>query len=328
MTAEGESAKMSEVTEQPGTYAAPLPKSHVEPRPPSRAIEPGFVRSRTAWRESYFYQGFRRFLRNRGAVLAAIFLLALILVAVFAPVVAPYDPIKIDPTDTRQRPNWRHLAGTDPFGRDILSRIIYGTRISLRLGLISVAVALGVGGIVGLYAGYVGGRLDLFVGVLVNIMLAFPGLLLALSVVAILGPGLNNVMLAVGISSIPDFLRVVRSSVMSVKEEAYVEAARCIGCTNRRIIFRHVAPNVLAPAIVLASLWVGTAILIGASLNFLGLGAQRPMPEWGLMVSEGRDALATDWWLSTFPGLAIAVTVLAMNIVGDGLRDVLDPRFN
>lgn len=270
----------------------------------------------------------RRFRRNRGALLGGIFLLILIFVAVFAPIVAPYDPIKINPKEAKQPPSWQHLAGTDPFGRDVLSRIIFGTRISLRLGLISVGIALSVGGILGLYAGYFGGRLDLIIGVLVNIMLAFPGLLLALSVVAFLGPGLTNVMIAVGISSIPDFLRVVRSSVISVKQEPYVEAARCVGCSDRRVVFQHIAPNVLAPAIILASLWVGTAILIGASLNFLGFGAQRPTPEWGLMVSEGRDALTTAWWLSTFPGLAIAVTVLAMNILGDGLRDVLDPRFN
>jgi peptide/nickel transport system permease protein len=259
-------------------------------------------------------------------VLGGLFLLALVVVAIFAPLIAPYDPIEIYPTEARQAPSPRHLAGTDKFGRDTMSRIIFGTRISLRVGLIGVAIALCIGGMVGLYAGYLGGRFDMIVCMLVNIMLAFPGILLALSIVAVLGPGLENVMVAVGISSIPQFLRVVRSSVLSAKEEVYVEAAKVAGCSNRRIIFRHILPNVVAPVIVLSTLWVGTAILIGASVSFLGLGVQPPTPEWGVMVSDGRNYLNSMWWLSTFPGLAIVLTVLAMNLLGDGLRDALDPR--
>jgi peptide/nickel transport system permease protein len=276
--------------------------------------------------ESYLTQSLRRLLKNRGAVLGGLFLLALLLVAIFAPLIAPYDPIEIYPTEARQAPSPRHLAGTDKFGRDTMSRIIFGTRISLRVGLISVAIALSIGGVLGLYAGYHGGHFDVIVCMLVNMMLAFPGILLALSIVATLGPGLENVMIAVGISSIPQFLRVVRSSVLSAKEEVYVEAAKVAGCSNRRIIFRHILPNVIAPVIVLSTLWVGTAILIGASVSFLGLGVQPPTPEWGVMVSEGRNYLNSMWWLSTFPGLAIVLTVLAMNLLGDGLRDALDPR--
>jgi len=276
--------------------------------------------------ESHSAQTLRRLLRNRGATLGGLFLLALVVVAIFAPVIAPYDPIEIYPTEGRQAPSLKHLAGTDKFGRDAMSRIIFGTRISLRVGLISVAIALSIGGVVGLYAGYYGGRADRLICMLVNIMLAFPGILLSLSIVAVLGPGLENVMVAVGISSIPEFLRVVRGSVLSAKEEVYVESAKVVGCSNRRIIFRHILPNVVAPVIVLSTLWVGTAILIGASVSFLGLGVQPPTPEWGLMVSDGRNYLTTMWWLSTFPGVAIALTVLAMNLLGDGLRDALDPR--
>jgi ABC-type dipeptide/oligopeptide/nickel transport system permease subunit len=276
--------------------------------------------------ESYLTQSLRRLLRNRGSVLGGLFLLALVVVAIFAPLIAPYDPIEIYPAEARQAPSPGHLAGTDKFGRDTMSRIIFGTRISLRVGLIGVAIALSIGGVVGLYAGYHGGRFDVIVCMLVNIMLAFPGILLALSIVAVLGPGLENVMVAVGISSIPQFLRVVRSSVLSAKENVYIEAAKIAGCSNRRIIFRHILPNVVAPVIVLSTLWVGTAILIGASVSFLGLGVQPPTPEWGVMVSEGRNYLNSMWWLSTFPGLAIVLTVLAMNLLGDGLRDALDPR--
>jgi len=276
--------------------------------------------------ESYLTQSLRRLLRNRGSVLGGLFLLALVVVSIFAPLIAPYDPIEIYPTEARQAPSPGHLAGTDKFGRDTMSRIIFGTRISLRVGLIGVAIALSIGGVVGLYAGYHGGRFDVIVCMLVNIMLAFPGILLALSIVAVLGPGLENVMVAVGISSIPQFLRVVRSSVLSAKENVYIEAAKVSGCSNRRIIFRHILPNVVAPVIVLSTLWVGTAILIGASVSFLGLGVQPPTPEWGVMVSEGRNYLNSMWWLSTFPGLAIVLTVLAMNLLGDGLRDALDPR--
>jgi len=276
--------------------------------------------------ENYLAETLRRLLKNRGATLGGLFLLALVVVAIFASVIAPYDPIEVHPTEARQAPNFKHLAGTDKLGRDTMSRIIFGTRISLRVGLISVAIALSMGGTLGLYAGYYGGRFDMIVCMLVNVMLAFPGILLALSIVAVLGPGLENVMVAVGISSIPQFLRVVRGSVLSAKEDVYVEAAKVAGCSNRRIIFRHILPNVIAPVIVLSTLWVGTAILIGASVSFLGLGIQPPTPEWGLMVSEGRAYLNSMWWLSTFPGLAIALTVLAMNLLGDGLRDALDPR--
>ena len=211
-------------------------------------------------------------------------------------------------------------------GGDILSRVIFGARISLQVGLIAVGIAGSLGGLLGLVAGYYGGWLDTVVVTLVNLMLAFPGILLALAIVAALGPGLINVMIAVGISSIPAYIRLVRGSVLSVKESDYVDATRLIGCRDARIIFRHILPNVLAPFIVLSTLKVAEAILIGAAVSFLGLGAQPPIPEWGVMVNDARSYMRRAWWMATFPGLAIVITVLAMNLLGDGLRDALDPR--
>lgn len=280
----------------------------------------------TAKAESLTLGVLRRLARNKGAMLGAAILLILVLSALFAPWVAPYDPIQISPSDALQPPSLKHLAGTDPFGRDILSRIIYGARISLRVGFISVAIAGVFGGLLGLYSGFYAGWLDQGVTLLVNIMLAFPGILLALSVMAILGPSLNNVMIAVGISSIPAYVRLVRGSVLSVKESEYIEAARLIGCSNVRIMLRHIVPNVMAPFIVLSTLGVASAILVGASVSFLGMGAQPPTPEWGLMINNVRSYLRIAWWMATFPGLAIMITVLALNLLGDGLRDALDPR--
>jgi peptide/nickel transport system permease protein len=287
-------------------------------------FEPLFERRVKA--ESLTLEVLRRLSRNKGAMLGAAVVLLLIVCAVFAPWVAPYDPIKIYPKEALQPPSLKHLAGTDPFGRDILSRIISGTRISLQVGLISVGIAGFFGGLLGLYAGYYGGRLDQVVTLLVNIMLAFPGILLALAVMAMLGPSLFNVMIAVGISSIPAYIRLVRGSVLSVKENVYIESARVVGCSDLRIIVRHILPNVIAPVIVLSTLGVGSAILVGASVSYLGMGAQPPTPEWGLMINQVRSYLRIAWWMATFPGLAIMITVLALNLLGDGLRDALDPR--
>jgi len=276
--------------------------------------------------ESLTPEVLRRLSRNKGAMLGGAVVLLLIFCAAFATWVAPYDPIKIYPKEALQPPSLSHLAGTDPFGRDILSRIIFGARISLQVGLISVGIAGFFGGLLGLCAGYYGGWLDQVVMFVVNILLAFPGILLALAIMAMLGPSLFNVMIAVGISSIPAYIRLVRGSVLSIKENVYIESARVVGCSDARIILRHILPNVVAPVIVLSTLGVGSAILVGASVSYLGMGAQPPTPEWGLMINQVRAYLRIAWWMATFPGLAIMITVLALNLLGDGLRDALDPR--
>jgi peptide/nickel transport system permease protein len=270
----------------------------------------------------------RRFLANRNGVIGGIVVLLLLFTAMFGPSLTPYDPLRVNPRQSLQPPSLEHPAGTDRLGRDILSRIVHGSRISLQMGFIAVSIALVAGGALGLLSGYVGGRLDDAVSFLVNTLLALPGILLALVIIAAIGPGLQNVMLAVGISAVPTFARVVRANTLAVKERAFVEASRALGVSDVAIVLRHILPNILPPLIVLSTLGVATAILAGASVSYLGLGAQPPMPEWGSMVNEGRTHLRTGWWLSTMPGLAIMVTVLGLNLFGDGLRDLLDPRLD
>lgn len=319
-------------------------------------------------------------LHKKNAVAGAIVLFLLILTAIFAPVVAPYDYDKQDwrfplvPPMRIRLDGWRpyvyeykliqqhnqrtyeeikttkyyiqfwtpegklfglegnprkgrlYLLGTDHVGRDMFSRIVYGARISLRIGLISVGIAGFFGIILGLISGYYGGWIDIIIMRIMDVMLAFPGILLALAIIALLGPNLTNVMIAVGISSIPAYTRLVRGSVLSAKENLYVSAAQAIGCSARVTIFRHILPNVVAPVIILATLGVAGAILSAAALSFIGLGAQPPTPEWGAILSDGREYLRYAWWVATFPGLAIMITVLAINALGDGLRDALDPR--
>jgi peptide/nickel transport system permease protein len=249
-----------------------------------------------------------------------------VLATIAAPLLSPNDPSRMGAGPIFSPPGSGGLLGTDQFGRDMLSRILFGGQISLRLGLISVSIATVPGVVLGLLAGYYGAWVDLVLMRLIDVMLAFPGILLALSVVAILGPGLNNAMIAVGVAAMPSFTRVVRGSVLTARTTLYVDAARVIGASDRRIMFRHILPNVLAPVIVLATLGMASAIITGTSLSFLGLGAQPPSPEWGAMLSAGRDHLRSAWWISTLPGLAIMIVVFAMNLIGDGLRDALDPR--
>ncbi|NLE77138.1 MAG: ABC transporter permease [Chloroflexi bacterium] len=264
--------------------------------------------------------------RNPGAIAGAVVLLLLILMAVFAPVLAPYDPIKVVPQASFQPPSAEHWLGADRYGRDVLSRIVYGARISLTVGLISVGLAAAVGVPAGLLAGWDTGTTSALIMRFTDAMLALPGILLALSIIAVLGPGLSNAMIAVGISNIPTYIRLVRGGVLSARENVYVDAARVIGCSTTRIMYQHILPNVVAPVIVLSTLGIATSILSAASLSFLGLGAQPPTPDWGTTVSEGRDVLDFAWWISTFPSLVIMITVLAINLLGDGLRDALDPR--
>lgn len=268
----------------------------------------------------------RRFARSKGVVVGAGILLVLALIALSATVISPAEPNAVAPREALQAPSLSHWFGTDQYGRDLLSRVLYGTRLSLLVGFISVSIALVAGTIIGLIAGYYGRWVDAILMRFVDVMLAFPGILLALGLVSILGPSLPNLMIAVGVSSVPAYARLVRGSVLSAKENVYVDAARVVGCGDGTIMRRHVLPNVVAPIIVLGTLGVASAILSAAALSFLGLGSQPPTPEWGRMLSEGRNYLREQWWIATFPGLAIMITVLAMNLLGDGLRDTLDPR--
>ena len=251
---------------------------------------------------------------------------ALALLAIGAPWLSPRDPIKTAPRTALHAPGSSYLLGSDQFGRDVASRVLHGARISLVVGLISVSIAVGIGAPIGLVSGYYGGRLDAVLMRVIDVLLAFPGILLALAIVSVLTPGLGNVMIAVGLAAVPTYARLVRASVLSAREQVYVEAARAIGGRDRAILTRYILPNVVAPLIVTGTLGLGTAILSAAALSFLGLGSQPPTAEWGRMLAEGRDYLREAWWISTFPGLGIMLTVLAMNLLGDGLRDLLDPR--
>jgi ABC-type dipeptide/oligopeptide/nickel transport system permease subunit len=271
-------------------------------------------------------QAMRRLARNKAALGAIAIFVVLVWISLLAPWIAPYDPLDALPGASLKPPSWEHPMGTDLIGRDILSRVLYGGRISLRVGIVSVGVSASIGILVGVIAGYFGGMVDNVLMRLIDIMLAFPGILLALSIVSFLGTGLTNAMIAVGISGIPNFARLVRGSVISGRENVYVTAAESIGCSHGRIIFRHILPNVVAPVIVMASLSYGWALLNAASLSFLGLGAQPPVPEWGVMLSDGRGFLRDAPWMTIFPGLLIMLSVLATNVLGDALRDALDPR--
>lgn len=268
----------------------------------------------------------QRLSKSKVAMVGLLVLAVLAFVALAAPLISPYEPNAVAPRDALQPPSSTHLFGTDQYGRDVFSRVLYGARISLMVGFISVSIAVVAGTVMGLISGYYGRWVDTSVMRFVDIMLAFPGILLALALVSILGPSLPNLMIAVGISSVPAYARLVRGSVLSAKENVYVDAARVVGCSDAVIMRRHVLPNVVAPVIVLATLGVAAAILWAAALSFLGLGSQPPTPEWGRMLSEGRNYLREQWWIATFPGVAIMITVLAMNLLGDGLRDTLDPR--
>jgi peptide/nickel transport system permease protein len=267
----------------------------------------------------------RQLRKDKAAILGAFILSLVVLAAVLANVIAPYDPIAIS-EQRFEPPGPAHFLGTDELGRDILSRVIFGARISLLVGLISVGIAASIGVPLGLVSGYYGGVIDNLIMRVLDVMLAFPGILLAIVVVAILGPGLTNAMVAVGIANIPTYARVVRGSTLTEKSKTYVEAARLIGVPTLKTLVRHILPNVMAPVIILSTLGVASAILAAAGLSFVGLGAAPPTPEWGAMLSRGRQYLREEWWVATFPGLAILVTVLGINLLGDGLRDALDPR--
>ena len=265
----------------------------------------------------------RKFTRKRIIIYGSV-LAVLVVLSLFAPYFAPYDPIQIS-MEGRKSPNLDHIFGTDRLGRDILSRIIYGTKYSLSIGIMSVSIGLIFGTTMGVLSAYYGGLVDTIIMRFIDALLAFPGILLALVVIAVLGPGLFNVMLAVGISTVPEYARLARGKVLSVMQLEYIEAIHSIGGSNIRVILKHILPNISAPITILATLQVGNAILVGSGLSFLGMGAQPPTPEWGLMTAEGRSYMSQAWWISTFPGIAILITVISINQFGDGLREAIDP---
>jgi peptide/nickel transport system permease protein len=261
-----------------------------------------------------------------GAVSAAV-VVTLVLTAIFADLLAPFDPLETRPEIRLQAPSWAHPFGTDDIGRDVLSRVIYGARISLWVGLLAVGIGTFAGMIIGLLCGYCEGRLDLILQRVMDAVQAIPGLMLALAIVSVLKPNTTNAMLAIAIVIIPGNSRIVRGAVLSTKQNRYVEAAHAIGCRHPRIILSHILPNVTAPILVIASIWLGNAILIEATLSFLGLGTQPPTPSWGLMLSStGRAFMEQAPWLAIFPGLAISLAVLGFNLFGDTLRDAWDPK--
>lgn len=268
----------------------------------------------------------QQFKKNKIAVISLIIIISLAFIALFAPFIAPHDPIEQNLEKRLSPSSKEYPMGTDELGRCLLSRIIYGTRISLQVGVVVVGIITVIGVILGLISGYFGGTVDEIIMRFVDVVLAFPGIILALAVAGALGPGLFNVMLALAMVGWAGLARVVRGSVLSVKEKEFIESARALGCCDLYIMTRHILPNVMAPVIVLATLDMAFIILAAAGLSFLGLGAQPPVPEWGSMLNSGRAFMRTAPHLTTFPGLAIMIAVLAFNFLGDGLRDALDPR--
>lgn len=267
-----------------------------------------------------------RLLRRRSAVVGLVVLGALVGASLLAPVLLSEDPSQADFTQVLQPPSLAHPLGTDQLGRDLLTRIVYGGRLSFLIGIAAVGLAVAGGVPVGLLSGFLGGRFDMIVQRFVDLMLAFPGFLLALTLIAVLGVGVTNVVVSVAVASVPLYVRLVRGVAISITKEAYVEAAKALGAAEGRILWRHILPNSLAPVIVQSTLQLGTAILTAAGLGFLGLGVRPPTPEWGTMLGEGQTYLLSYWFIATFPGVAIFLAVMAFNLVGDGLRDALDPR--
>jgi len=267
-----------------------------------------------------------RFMGSTSAMIGLILLLILIFSAVFAPVLAPYDPYESNLPEALKGPSSIHVMGTDELGRDILSRTLYGARISLLVGVEAVALALTCGILLGALAGFYGGKIDTTIMGIMDVMLSFPSILLAIAFMTVMGRGVEKAVIAIGIVSIPEYARIVRASVLSVKENVYITAARAIGNNDKRLIFVHILPNIMAPIIVRATVGVSVAILEAAALGFLGLGVEPPTAEWGTMLGAGRQTIFNAPHIVTFPGLAITLTVMAFNLLGDGLRDVLDPR--
>ncbi|HEY6700903.1 MAG TPA: ABC transporter permease [Pseudolabrys sp.] len=276
--------------------------------------------------ETPLRRAMRRLLRRKSAVFGLAVVAFFVALAVFAPLLSPYDPIAQSWTLVRHPPSLSHWFGTDDLGRDILVRVIYGTRASLLAGVISVGIALSIGVPLGLAAGYLGGFLDALIGRMTDAMLACPFLILAIALAAFLGPSLGNAMIAIGVTATPIFVRLTRGQVLAVKMEDYVEAARAVGNPRWRIVFVHILPNIMPALLVQATLSIAAAIIAEAALSFLGLGQQPPEPSWGSMLNSAQRFLINAPWMAVWPGLAIFLTVLSFNLVGDGLRDALDPR--
>jgi ABC-type dipeptide/oligopeptide/nickel transport system permease subunit len=296
----------------------------------SATREPALIEARAELRPGLrrFREGWQRFRRHRTAMAGLILLGCLLVLALAAPLLTSYNPERQSLSQALRPISWAHPLGTDHLGRDILARLLYGGRLSLLIGFFAVGLGVAIGVPLGAISGFQGGLTDLVIQRLADILLSFPGFLLALSLVAILGVGLQNVIISVGISAVPSFIRLVRGSVLSIREQAYVQAADAIGQRRVLIIFRHVLPNAMAPVIVQATLSLGFAILVAAGLGFLGLGVQPPTPEWGTMLGEGRQYIFRAPGLTTYPGLVIFLAVLGFNLFGDGLRDALDPRMS
>ena len=273
------------------------------------------------WRDVW-----RQIVRNPLSLAGLIIIVVLVVLAILAPSIAPYDPFATDPINKLEPPSLTHLMGTDGLGRDIFTRVLYGTRISLWIAVLILLLAGVLGTTVGILAGYLGGFWDNILMRVTDIFMAFPRLILAMAIAAALGPSLTNVVIAISFSAWTVFARLARSRAIAVREEDYVEAARAVGASNFRIILRHILPMAVSPVIIQGTISMGGIILTAAGLGFLGFGAQPPTPEWGVMVSDGRNFMPHGWWVSTFPGLAIMVTVLGFNLLGDGIRDILDPR--
>ena len=271
-------------------------------------------------------RAWRRFRHHPPALVGLAIITTFVLLATFAPLISPYDPVQQDLSSAVQGPSAAHWFGTDQLGRDVATRLMYGTRISLLIGVLAVLIGLVIGVPLGMVAGYYGGWADLAISRAADMMFAFTSILLALTLVAVLGVSLQNVIIAVGISVVPVIIRLVRSSVLSLREEPYVEAARALGASDLRIITRHVFRNALTPVLVHGTLSIGVSILLAAGLGFLGLGVQSPTPEWGTMLGEGRQFIFNAPHMTTFPGITIFLAILAFNLLGDGLRDALDPR--
>ena len=277
-------------------------------------------------RETHFTSALRRMKKNKGALAGTIIIFSIILTAVFARYISPYDPLEQDFGNMFLSPSIEHPFGTDQYGRDVATRIIYGARYDLMIGVAVVSIHFVVGVSLGLIAGFYGGIIETVIMRVVDVMLSIPSVVLALTIAGFLGGGIQNVIIAIGAIGWRDYTRLVRAEVLSARENVFVEAAQAIGCSDLRIIVRHIMPYVIAPVIAYTSLGIATAILWSAALSFLGLGAQPPTPEWGAMLADGREFMQDAWWIATFPGLAIMVTIIGFNFFGDALRSALDPK--
>ena len=298
-----------------------MPMLTLESESDDALVDPGIPKEKTTLQLQM-----ARFGHNRIAIAALIVMIIIILTAIFAEQITTFDPIKINAKERLKPPSSQYWFGTDPMGRDVFTRIMYGGRVSLWIGLAAVILSLVLGVPLGLLSGYTGGFVDGLIMRFMDLILAFPGIIFAIWLVSMLGPGVNQVIFAIAFWDLPSFSRITRGSVLSVKEIDYIQASRALGGNPIRIMYTHILPNVIAPIIVMASLAISGSILSASTLSFLGLGAQPPTSEWGLMLADGRPYLRQAWWLMVFPGVMIALFVLASNIFGDGLRDALDPR--